>query len=250
MKKRTIHIILLCCFVQLAYSQSGDGVVAFDIPARNSLMFNRYVANPTFSFVREQGKYITVTSKRELVAVEDAPHTYLVNYSGRVKENIGAGIGVYQQNYGVLTTFGGIANFAYNARIQEDSNFTFGINVGVYKSGLNSGKVVSNDRDPALDNIPSNTLLTVNPGLNYGTGFMDFGVSYNNLVTYNFKSSGLVEDNPKQGLQGHIMYTGYFGGYGFFGESRFSTLARSEFQKDATIISGVVMLTVPKGIWV
>jgi len=250
MKVLTIHIILIFCFVQIAYSQAEDGVVAFDIPARNSLMFNRYVANPTFSFVREQSKYITVTNKRELVAVEDAPLTYLFNYSGRIKENIGAGIGVYQQNYGVLTTFGGILNFAYNARIQEDSNFTFGINVGAYKSSLNTGKVVTNFDDPALDQIPSNFLLTINPGLNYGTGFMDFGVSYNNIVTYNFNASALVAENPKQGLQGHMMYTGYFGGYGFFGESRFSALARSEFQKDATIISGVVMLTVPKGIWV
>lgn len=233
----------------IAYAQVDDGVVALNIPARNSLMFNRFVAHPTFSFVREQNKYITVTNKRELVGVEDAPLTYFVNYSGRIKENIGAGIGVYQQNYGVLTSFGGIVNFAYNIRAQEDSNFTFGLNIGAYKSGLNNGRVVTNVDDPALNNIPSNFLLTVNPGFNYGTGFMDFGVSLNNIVTYNFNASGLVDDNPMQGIQGHIMYTGYFEGYGFFQDSRFSALARSEFQKDATIVSGVVMLTVPKGIW-
>ncbi len=249
MKTIAIHTIIFFCFVQIGYSQAEDGVVALDIPARNSLMFNRYVAHPTFSFVREQNKYITVTNKRELVEIQDAPLTYFFNYSGRIKENIGAGIGVYQQNYGVLTSFGGIVNFAYNVRVQEDSNFTFGINIGAYKSGLNSGKVVSNFDDPALDNIPSNFLLTINPGLNYGTGFMDFGVSLNNILTYNFKTSALVEKNPKQGVQGHMMYTGYFGGYGFFGESRFSMLARSEFQKEATIVSGVMMLTVPKGIW-
>jgi len=249
LKAITIHIILLFCFVQIAYSQVEDGVVALNIPARNSLMFNRFVAQPTFSFVREQNKYITVTNKRELLGIEDAPHTYFFNYSGRIKENIGAGIGVYQQNYGVLTTFGGIVNFAYNVRVHDDSNFTFGLNVGAYKSGLNSGNVVTNFDDPALNNIPSNFLLTANPGFNYGTGFMDFGVSVNNIVTYNFNASGLVEDNPKQGIQGHVMYTGYFEGYGFFGESRFSALARSEFQKNATIVSGVMMLTVPKGIW-
>ncbi len=249
MKKIAIHIILLFCFVQIAYSQAEDGVVALDIPIRNSLTFNRFVVHPTFSFVREQNKYITVTSKRELVQVEDAPHTYLFNYSGRIKENIGAGVAVFQQNYGVLTTFGGILNFAYNIQVQEDSNFTFGVNSGVYKSGLNSDKVVTNIDDPALNNIPSNFLLTVNPGLNYGTGFMDFGISYKNLITYNFSSSALVDENPIRGLQGHVMYTGYFGGYGFFGESKLSMLGRTEFQKDATIVSGVVMLTVPKGIW-
>ena len=233
----------------ITYSQVQDGVVALNIPARNSLMFNRFVAQPTFSFVREQNKYITVTNKRELLGIQDAPQTYFFNYSGRIQENIGAGIGVYQQNYGVLTTFGGIVNFAYNIRVHEDSNFTFGLNIGAYKSGLNSGKVVTNFDDPALNNIPSNFLLTANPGFNYGTGFMDFGISVNNLVTYNFNASGLVEDNPNQGIQGHVMYTGYFDGYGFFGESRFSALARSEFQKDATLVSGVLMLTVPKGIW-
>tara|TARA_Y100000385_G_scaffold49088_2_gene45588 strand:+ start:3204 stop:5177 length:1974 start_codon:yes stop_codon:yes gene_type:complete len=224
-------------------------VVALDIPVRNSLTFNRYVANPTFSFVREQNKYITATSKREMLGIEDGPLTYFFNYSGRIKENIGAGIGVFQQNYGVLTTFGGIINFAYNARIQEDSNFTFGMNIGAYRSGLNSGNVITNIDDPALNNIPSNFLLTVNPGLNYGTGFMDFGISYNNIVTYNFNASALVEENPKQGLQGHIMYTGYIGGYGFFGNSKFSALAESEFQKETTIVSGAIMITIPKGIW-
>ena len=235
--------------LKTGYSQSDDGVVALDIPVRNSLTFNRYVANPTFSFVREQNKYITATSKREMLGIEDGPLTYFFNYSGRIKENIGAGIGVFQQNYGVLTTFGGIINFAYNARIQEDSNFTFGMNIGAYRSGLNSGNVITNIDDPALNNIPSNFLLTVNPGLNYGTGFMDFGISYNNIVTYNFNASALVEENPKQGLQGHIMYTGYIGGYGFFGNSKFSALAESEFQKETTIVSGAIMITIPKGIW-
>ena len=249
MKTIPIHIILLFFCLKTGYSQSDDGVVALDIPVRNSLTFNRYVANPTFSFVREQNKYITATSKREMLGIEDGPLTYFFNYSGRIKENIGAGIGVFQQNYGVLTTFGGIINFAYNARIQEDSNFTFGMNIGAYRSGLNSGNVITNIDDPALNNIPSNFLLTVNPGLNYGTGFMDFGISYNNIVTYNFNASALVEENPKQGLQGHIMYTGYIGGYGFFGNSKFSALAESEFQKETTIVSGAIMITIPKGIW-
>jgi type IX secretion system PorP/SprF family membrane protein len=248
-KTISIHIILLFFCLKTGYSQSDDGVVALDIPVRNSLTFNRYVANPTFSFVREQNKYITATSKREMLGIEDGPLTYFFNYSGRIKENIGAGIGIFQQNYGVLTTFGGIINFAYNARIQEDSNFTFGMNIGAYRSGLNSGNVITNIDDPALNNIPSNFLLTVNPGLNYGTGFMDFGISYNNIVTYNFNASALVEENPKQGLQGHIMYTGYIGGYGFFGNSKFSALAESEFQKETTIVSGAIMITIPKGIW-
>jgi len=232
----------------MLYAQE-DAVVAFDLPVRNSLKYNRYAINPTLSFVREQNRYLSFTNKREWVQFDNAPQTYLFSYSGRFRENMGIGIGVFQQNYGVLTTFGGIANFAYNVVINSDSNLTFGMNLAFYKSGLNSGEVITNFPDSSLDNIPSNSVITVNPGLNYGTAFLDFGVSINNLVAYNLTASKIIENNPEQSIQGHVMYTGYLNSRGFFDESKFSTLLMSEFKKENTVFSGLVMFTVPKGIW-
>ena len=231
------------------FAQEDNGVVAFHLPVRNSLTFNRYAINPAFSFVREQNKNISFFNKREWVQFEDAPLTYLASYTGRFAENIGGGVGLFQQNHGVLTTFGGILNFAYNARLARESNLTFGLNVGAYKSGINTGKVITNIDDPSIQNVPNNFLLTINPGINYGLAFFDFGLSVNNLVVYNFKSSALIEDNPEHGIQAHIMYTGYMNSRGFFDESKFSSLIRSEFKKDETIVSVITMLTVPKGIW-
>ena len=248
MKKHLLHIVLFFCITQQLYSQE-DGVVAFNIPVRNSLKFNRHIVNPTFSFVREQNKYISFNNKREWAQFDDAPQTYLFGYSGRFRENIGAGVSLFQQNYGVLTTFGGVLNFAYNAVLNRDSNLTFGMNLGFYKSGINEGSVITNFPDTSLDNFPSNSIITINPGINYGTGFLDFGVSINNLMSYNLTTSNMIEDNSEQGVQGHIMYTGYLNSRGFFDESRFSGLVRSEFQKDQTVISGIVMLMVPKGFW-
>jgi len=248
MKINVFIILIFFCAMQLSFSQE-DGVASLAIPVRNSLRFNRFNLNPTFSFVREQNKYISFTNKREWVQFEDAPMTYLASYSGRFSENIGVGVGLFQQNYGVLTSFGGVLNFAYNARLAQENNLTFGLNLGVYKSGINEGNVITNTPDPSLNNIPSNFLLSISPGINYGTQFFDFGVSVNNLVQYNMNSSAFIEDDPRQSIQAHIMYTGYMDSRGFFDESKFSTLVRSEFQKDNTIISGVVMLTVPKGIW-
>ena len=248
MNKQLLHIVLFFCLTQQFYSQE-DGIVAFDIPVRNSLKFNRYIINPTFSFVREQNKYISFTNKREWVQFDDAPQTYLFSYSGRFRENIGVGIGGFQQDYGVLTTFGGVLNFAYNAVINRDSNLTFGMNLGFYQSGLNKGRVITNSPDPSLENIPTNSILTINPGINYGTEFFDFGLSVNNVVSYNFNTSKIIEDNPAQGVQAHLMYTGYVNSRSFFDESKFSGLLRSEFKKDKTVISGIIMLTVPKGIW-
>jgi len=231
------------------YSQEDDGVVSLALPIRNSLKFNQYTINPTFSFVRQQNKYLSFTNKREWVQFEDAPQTYLASYSGRFNENMGVGVGLFQQNYGVLTTFGGVLNFAYNARLDNDNNLTFGINLGAYKSGVDNGRVITNSPDPSLDNVPSNFLLTANPGINFGTAFLDFGVSVNNLFLYNLNTSEMVKDNPDQGIQAHIMYTGYFDGYGFFSETKFSGLIKSEFKKDNTVVSAIAMVTVPKGIW-
>ena len=249
MKARLLVLVLCVCSIQTFYSQEDNGVVSLTIPTRNSLTFNRYTINPVFSFVREQTKFISIYNKREWAQFENAPLTYLASYSGRFGENIGAGIGLFQQNYGVLTTFGGILNFAYNARLGRDSNLTFGLNIGAYKSGINTSNVITNFEDPALQNVPENFLLTINPGINYGTEFLDFGVSVNNLALYNFESSELIQDNPQQSIQAHVMYTGYMDMRGFFDESKFTGLVRSEFQKDETIISALAMVTVPKGIW-
>jgi type IX secretion system PorP/SprF family membrane protein len=230
------------------YSQE-DGVVSFTLPIRNSLKFNRYLINPTFSFVREQNPYISLYNKRQWTQFENAPQTYLFSYSGRFRENQAVAFGVFQQNYGILTTFGAVANYAHNVQLQSDSNLTFGVNLGFYKSGLNESKIITNYPDPSLENIPSNSLITINPGINYGTTFLDFGLSVNNLVLYNLKTSKLVEDDPEKSIEAHVMHTGYIDSYGFFDRSKFSGLLKSEFKKDKTIISGLAMLSVPIGVW-
>jgi len=249
MKNTALTILFLICALQMFYAQEEDGVVALALPIRNSLTFNQFLINPTFSFVRQQHRYVSITNKREWVQFDDAPNTYVASYSGRFKENIGIGVAVFQQNYGVLNTFGGTLNFAYNARLQRDSNLTFGLNLGVYSSGIDQGRVVTNFDDPSLNAIPSNVLITVNPGINYGLAFLDFGVSIKNLALYNMTSSTLIEDNPEQSIQAHLMHTGYISSNGFLDESKFTGLLRSEFQKENTIISAMAMLTVPKGIW-
>nr|WP_315145396.1 PorP/SprF family type IX secretion system membrane protein [uncultured Flavobacterium sp.] len=248
MKQYFVIILLLCVALQTAYSQE-DGVVSFAIPIRNSLKFNRYLINPTFSFVREQNPYISLYNKRQWTQFENAPLTYLVGYSGRFFENEAAAISVFQQNYGILTTLGVVANYAHNVQLQNDSNLTFGANLGFYKSGLNDSKIITNYPDPSLENIPSNAVLTVNPGINYGTAFLDFGISLNNLVLYNLKTSKIIKDDPEKSIQLHAMHTGYIDSYGFFDGSKFSGLLKTEFKKDKTIISGLALLHLPIGIW-
>ncbi|MFV8357100.1 PorP/SprF family type IX secretion system membrane protein [Flavobacterium sp. XS1P32] len=248
MKSRFLIFVFFFCSLQALYSQEG-GVASFDIPVRNSMRFNKFLLNPAFSFAREQNSYITLFNKREWVQFDNAPQTYLVSYSGRFRENQGVSLGVFQQNYGVLTTFGGVANFAQNVYLDQDSNLTFGVNLGFYKSGINTGKVITNYPDPTLETIPSNSLFTLSPGINYGNAFFDFGLAVKNAVLFNLQSSNLVQDDPSRSIQAHLMYTGFIDSYGFFDKSKFSGLIRAESKKEQTIVSGLVMFSIPKGIW-
>lgn len=250
MKKILLFISLFYGFSNALYSQdqNENGVVSFSMPIRNSLKFNRYLINPAFSFVRETNAYASFYNKRQWVQFDNAPQTYLAGYSGRFRENEAFAFGLFQQNYGLMTVFGGVGNFAHNIVLQEDSNLTFGLNVGVYKSGLDRGKIITDDIEVLNGEYPSNTLLTVNPGINYGTAFLDFGLSINNLVLYNF-GSGMVKDDPERAIQLHGMYTGYLDSFGFFDRSKFSGLVKTEIKKDKTVISGLAMLAIPQGVW-
>ncbi|WP_411767423.1 PorP/SprF family type IX secretion system membrane protein [Winogradskyella sp. A3E31] len=248
MTKYLLHIVILLFLIQTLHSQQ-DGVMSFNLPVRNSLKFNKFAISPTFSFVREQNKHINFTNKMEWVQFETNPNTYLFGYSGRLNENMGFGISLFQQNYGVLTNFGGVLNYAYNVVLDRDSNLTFGANLGAYSSGINDGNVITNTPDPSLQNIESNFLMTFNPGINYGTTFFDFGLTLKNFALYNISASKMVEEDPERAIQAHIMYTGYMSSRGFFDQAKFTGFIRSEFKQDNTVLSGIVMLMVPKGIW-
>ena len=102
MKKILLSVFFFCCSIQVFYAQQEDGVVSYVIPPGNSLKFNSFVINPTFSFVRQQSAYITLFNKTQWAGFENAPKTYLLSYSGRFRENEGVALGVFQQNQGVL----------------------------------------------------------------------------------------------------------------------------------------------------
>lgn len=242
-----LAIVLICCFQSL-FSQS-EVVTSLTLPIRNSLKFNRFIIHPAFSFVREQAPFLTFYNKRQWLSFENAPQTYLVSYSGRFLQNEGVALGLFQQNEGVITTFGAVANFAHNIELQTESNLTFGVNLGFYKSGLNTAKIVTNYPDPLFETIPSSSFIVFNPGINYGTTFLDFGVSLTNFLVYNLRASELVVDHPEKSVSVHLMHTGYIEGNGFFDKSKFSAIVKSDFRKGDTGISGVAMLTIPNGLW-
>ncbi len=249
MKKGLLSILFLFCFTQINYAQN-NGVTSFDIPAKNSLKFNKFLINPTFSYVREDESFISLYNKTQWSGFENGPKTYFFSYSGKFRDDNGIAFGFFQRKFDIRTTFGAVANFARNVSLSNDSNFTFGLNLAYINSGLDSGAIITNDpSDVALQNIPKNSLISVNPGVNYSVGFMDFGLTANNIFAYNFADSGLLSEDPAQSFVGSVMYTGYMYNSGMFENAKFSTLIRGEMAKESTTFSGSVLFNAPKLGW-
>lgn len=182
-------------------------VLTFDIPAQNNIRYNRFLMNPTFSFIRENNRYISLYHRNQWIQFDDSPKVYMLTYNGRFADNAGFGIGIYQQNIGVITSFGGVGNYAYNIRLQEDMNLTLGVNVAFYSSGVNKNRTITESPDPVLMAMRNNSLASIKPGINFSYRGFDIGAYAENFVEYDFKSNKMVEDYSDKTYSGHLMYS-------------------------------------------
>lgn len=202
------YILLLLFFAlvpNITLAQDSP-VLTFNIPTQNTLQFNRFLMNPNFSVVREEDSHLTLYHRNQWIQFDDSPELYMLSYSGRFGEHSGVGIGIYQQNLGIITSFGGIGNFSYRIQLYEKIFLSAGFNLAYYTSGVNRNRAVTNEPDPLILSLTNNSLLTLKPGINITMGSFDVGFYAENLVDYDFKSSEMVKDYSKKTYSGHIMY--------------------------------------------
>lgn len=246
-------LVILLSLLLFADLQAQDGpVLTFTIPTQNNLMLNRFLINPTFSAVRESDSYLTLYHRNQWIQFDDSPELYMLSYSGKYGERAGVGIGIYQQNIGIVTSFGGIANYAYQIPIQEKIALTLGFNLAYYSSGVNRNRAVTNEPDPALMALRNNSILTLKPGINLSWGSFDFGVYAENLVDYDFKSSEMAEEYSEKTYTSHVVYNHQMlNQEGLFEEGYFRLMARGRFnQTEDFQYGGSIMVNFPKLGWV
>ncbi|OED37221.1 hypothetical protein AB832_05205, partial [Flavobacteriaceae bacterium (ex Bugula neritina AB1)] len=208
MIKKILFILVCVTSLNLIYGQDtsiNSQVLPDEIPLHNSIRYNRFMFNPTFSFVRENKNSINIYNRNERVSFLDNPQTYVLNYNGKFDDKMGLGVGLYQQNIGVLRYFGGTLNYAYNIELNRDMNFTFGMNAQYSQTSLKSKLDEAQLTNPITDNFEASSILLLHPGVNLSYEGFDVGASVRNLVAYNITGSELITD--KFEYSGHVMYT-------------------------------------------
>ncbi len=251
MKQKVVVFFLLILNLATVFSQEDNPFISFDIPSQNLLKFNRFLLNPTFSAVGEDNSNINLYHRNQWIQFEDSPEIYLASYSGRIGDRTGLGIGLYQQNLGVITNFGILANYAYGIKLSEKSNFTFGFNLSFFSSGLDNGELFPGQPDPALANVEDSSLLTFQPGFNFSYGNFDVGLYAENLVDFNLRTSESVTDFGEKTFSGHLMYTHPFNkASGILQNGNLKTLIRGRKPGDRDFnLSGSLILDLPKIGW-
>jgi len=208
MIKNYISLLLLVVLTAFNGLKAQDApVLTFSPPPQNNLKFNRFLVNPAFSFVREDNTYIIMYHRNQWVQYDDSPKVYMLSYTGKLSEKAGFGFGLFQQNIGVITSFGGIANYAYNVKFKQKFDITLGFNVAYYNSGVNKDRAITAEPDPLIMSLRNNSLVSIHPGINVGYKQFDFGFYAENLIDYDFKSNMMAKEYTNKSFSGHIAYT-------------------------------------------
>ena len=208
MVKKYIYLFRLFALLFLFKAQGQEApALTFTVPSQNALVYNRFLQHPTFSFVRENNTHISMYHRSQWTQFDNSPKFYMLSYSGAFTENSGLGIGLFKQELGILSNFGGIANYAYNVQLAADMNLTLGFNLSYYNSGIDHSKIAAEQPDPYLMQMDKYSLLTLNPGINLNYKQFDLGLYAENMVDYDFKSSRSAKEYSRKSITGHLMYT-------------------------------------------
>lgn len=201
-----LFIIALLVVAPLAHAQDGP-ILSLEIPSQNNLKFNRFLQNPTYSFVRETNTNAALYHRNQWISYNDSPKTYMLSYSGKFTERAGLGVALYQQNLGIITSFGAVANYAYNIKLDTDLNLTLGFNMAFYNSGVNRNKTVVSTADPRLYELENSTLFAIEPGINLNYKQFDLGLYAENLIDFDLKTTSLASEYVPKTFAAQLMYT-------------------------------------------
>lgn len=197
-------MLLVCC---TAISQVENKSTIVDWRQHNLTQYNKFLVNPTYSAVRNQHRSVSFWSRIQWTGVDNSPQTYMLSYAGKVGENSGAGLGLYQQSLGLLVDSGLLVNYAYNVQLAQEVSLAFGVNTTLFRRGLDKNTANSADPDPAVLDNKDDFLLVFMPGLNVSIKNFDVGVYAENLFDYNFNDSNTLTDFSKKIFSGQLGYT-------------------------------------------
>ena len=207
MRKKQQHIIILFCTVTSLYSQDSVEKIFNRFSSQSFVKQNTYLLNPTFTVVNETGKSIALLSRNSFIGFEDSPVVNILGFSGRVSENVGAGVGIYRQRIGVFTNFGAVANYAYQVKLGAKSSLSLGFNFMFSHIDLDRTRIVDPTSDPVIFNFQEKTNIILQSALSYNYGKINVGINLRDIVDYSIKENEFITPISEKSFSVHAQYS-------------------------------------------
>ncbi len=169
---RFVSILLLF----LAYGTAS----AQEIANFTQFFVNPYVINPSFAGIEgSSGLYLTY--RMQWVDFDGGPTIGNLSYHTGIKNNLGFGVNLSNDQRGVLNTSSGLLSLSYAARLGNNSYLRFGASAGAASNGLDFA-TITNPNDPALFNaLENNVFIIGNAGLSLHVKSFHIGASMPDL---------------------------------------------------------------------
>ncbi len=251
---KKITLVLFFIMLNLScFSQTSIGEDAYNgFSSRSFMKFNNFMTVPTFSLLHRETSTIEAISRSSNIEFEDASRLHVISYSGKMRENVGAGIAFFQQEIGVFKDFGAMANYAYQLKLGAKNKLTFGFNFFYSRRGIDQPRVLSNGTDPLINNYQDKPVVVLQPAATFSFGNFDVGVFFENLGDFNLKTSNLVTSFADKTISGHAAYSYKLKtSKGLFENTTLRLLGIARRSKvDGFSYAGTFLVDLPKAGWI
>lgn len=250
MHKIPHYIAIILLSPSALFAQNSAESMAQNFSSQSFLMQNKFLLNPTFTVVNETSNRISLLSRNSFIGFENSPELNILGYSGIINDNVGAGIGVYQQKIGILTNFGAVVNYAYRIKLNEFSALTLGFNFILNKLNLDRSKITSTITDPLIYNFQNNTTLLLQPALNYHIWKFDVGIYLRDFIDYNLIKNEFLSPFTDKSFSAHILYTQLIKSNNFLLKNSSLKFFMASNTNTESKLTGNILLDLPKFGWV
>jgi len=184
MLKKTLFIYMVLTVLS---AKSQEPELPYDFRQHNLTEFNSSLLSPVFSLDRNNPQSVALWTRWQWQTVDSSPSTLFLNYSRKLNEESGIGVGFLQHNTGVFVNTGGVLNYAYNLVLNSSTQLAFGINVIGFQRKLAEEFIM----DPGLPIFEekSNFILQIAPAVKLQLNAFSFGIAMENLMDRNLTTN-------------------------------------------------------------
>ncbi len=177
--KRILSLSLIGLFVGLSQSLSAQ-----QIPLYSNYFFTPYIYNPAQSGTSGSTE-LSAMYRRQWEGVQGAPQTAAIALNGNIgSDNVGYSVYGFNDEAGILQTYGFYGAYAYHVQLSENNFLSFGLAGGFMNSGLNQAAInASSTGDPILSgDFSGRGLFDINTGINLRLGNFQIGAAVPQLL--------------------------------------------------------------------